>query len=132
MFDRQPQSHRCRDTRAVLPQWRLARRAGSGFVAVCPKGVVTVPRSVSEDDLMAVVLDAGAEDLRQDGGEWVLISDPSALQSVRDALEAATVPSDSAELAMVPTTTVEVSDETGARKVLRLLTLLEDHDDVQN
>ena len=60
------------------------------------KGVVTVPRTVSEDDLMAIVLDAGAEDLRDEGEMWMLVSDPSSLQTLRSALEAASIQIDSA------------------------------------
>jgi len=96
------------------------------------KGVVTVPRSVSEDDLMAIVLDAGAEDLRDEGEMWMLVSDPSSLQPLRNALEAAAIQIDSAEVQMLPTQTVPITTETAAKKVLRLLELFEDHDDVQN
>jgi len=96
------------------------------------KGVISLPRSIAEDDLMAVVLDAGAEDLRDDGEEWVISTPPSDLHAVHAALEAAGMKVDSAESQMVATTTLEVSDETTARKVLHLLELLEDHDDVHN
>jgi YebC/PmpR family DNA-binding regulatory protein len=96
------------------------------------KGVVTVPRTVSEDDLMAIVLDAGAEDLRDEGEMWMLVSDPSSLQPLRNALEAAAIQIDSAEVQMLPTQTVPITTETAAKKVLRLLELFEDHDDVQN
>jgi YebC/PmpR family DNA-binding regulatory protein len=96
------------------------------------KGVVSLPRNIAEDDLMAVLLDAGAEDLRDEGEAWVIYTAPSELHGVRDALEAAGMQVDSAEPHMVATSTVEVSDESTARKVLHLLELLEDHDDVQN
>jgi YebC/PmpR family DNA-binding regulatory protein len=96
------------------------------------KGVVTVPRTVSEDDLMAIVLDAGAEDLRDEGEMWMLVSDPSSLQPLRSALEAASIQIDSAEVQMLPTQTVPITTESAAKKVLRLLELFEDHDDVQN
>jgi YebC/PmpR family DNA-binding regulatory protein len=96
------------------------------------KGVVTVPRSVGEDDLMTIVLDAGADDLRDEGDFWMLVADPSEFHSLRTALEGAGVPIDSAELQMLPTQTVPITDESGAKKVLRLLELFEDNDDVQN
>jgi YebC/PmpR family DNA-binding regulatory protein len=96
------------------------------------KGVVTVPRSIPEDDLMAVVLDAGAEDLRDEGDLWMLTCEPSELQALRDSLEAAGITPEEADVQMVPTQTVEVATESAARKVLRLLELLEEHDDVQN
>jgi YebC/PmpR family DNA-binding regulatory protein len=96
------------------------------------KGVVVLDKKASEDDLMAVALDAGGEDLRDDGDEWVLVSAPASLPALRTALEQAGIASESAEVQMVPTTTIEVSDEGGARKVLRVIDLLEDLDDVQN
>jgi YebC/PmpR family DNA-binding regulatory protein len=96
------------------------------------KGVVHVSSAIGEDDLMAIVLDAGAEDLRNEGEQWVILSEPAALAAVRDALEGAGVPVLHAEAEMVPTTTVEVASESDARRVLKLLELLEDHDDVQN
>jgi len=96
------------------------------------KGVVTVPRAVEEEELMAVALDAGAEDIRDEGEVWVLLSPPADVHHLRSALEDGGVQVESSELQLIPTTTVEVSDEGSARKVLRLVELLEDHDDVQN
>jgi YebC/PmpR family DNA-binding regulatory protein len=96
------------------------------------KGVVTVPHEVEEEELMAVALDAGAEDIRDEGEVWVLLSPPGDVHQLRSALEEDGVKVDSSELQLIPTTTVEVSDESSARKVLRLVELLEDHDDVQN
>jgi YebC/PmpR family DNA-binding regulatory protein len=96
------------------------------------RGVVSVDRSVPEDDLMAVALDGGAEDLRDDGEFWTLLCPPTELHRLRSALENAGYHVEAAELQMVPTSTIEVDDEAGARKVLHLLELLEEHDDVQN
>jgi YebC/PmpR family DNA-binding regulatory protein len=96
------------------------------------KGVITVARSVPEDDLMAIVVDAGGDDLRDDGEAWVLICDPSFLHPLRDALEAAAITPISVDLQMLPTTEIVISEESTARKVLHLLELLEDHDDVHN
>ena len=96
------------------------------------KAVVVVANSLSEDELMAVVLDAGAEDLREEGDSYVLISEPSHLHEMTAALQAAGIATLSAESQMVASTTIEVSEESTARKVLHLLELLEDHDDVQN
>jgi transcriptional/translational regulatory protein YebC/TACO1 len=62
----------------------------------------------------------------------MLVSDPSALQPLRSALEAANIEVDSAEVQMLPTQTVPITTETAAKKVLRLLEVFEDHDDVQN
>jgi YebC/PmpR family DNA-binding regulatory protein len=96
------------------------------------KGVVMLPRSVSEEEIMAVALDAGAEDLSEEGDEWMLTSSPSDLQQLRSALEGAAIVVDQAEVEMVPTSRVGVEDEPTAKKVLRLIELLEEHDDVQN
>jgi YebC/PmpR family DNA-binding regulatory protein len=96
------------------------------------KGVIGLPRSLDEDRIMEVAADAGAEDLTDEEDRWVVTSAPQDLAAVRDALEAAGMAPDSAELAMVPSTTVPISDEAEVRKVLRLIEALEDHDDVQN
>lgn len=96
------------------------------------KGVVTVERSISEDDLMGIVLESGAEDLRDDGDAWSLVSEPSELQSVREALEGAGIVPQTVEMQMLATSELVVDDETTARKVLHLLELLDDHDDVQS
>src|ERR1700722_4800816 len=97
-----------------------------------PKGVIAVPRSFDEDRVMEVAMEAGAEDLSDDGDHWVVTSAPSDLMTERGALEAADLQPGSSELSMVPTTTVEVSSESEAKKVLRLIEALDDHDDVQN
>jgi YebC/PmpR family DNA-binding regulatory protein len=96
------------------------------------KGVVILPKSVTEDDLMAVALDAGAEDLQDQGDTWQLTCDPSDLNGLRTALEEAGVTFDSADLTMLPDQVVPLESEGDARKVLRLIDALEDNDDVQN
>jgi YebC/PmpR family DNA-binding regulatory protein len=96
------------------------------------KGVIAVPRAFGEDRVMEVAMEAGAEDLSDDGDHWVVTSEPHDLMTVRGALEQADLQPGSSELSMVPTTTVEVSSESEAKKVLRLIEALDDHDDVQN
>jgi YebC/PmpR family DNA-binding regulatory protein len=96
------------------------------------KGVVILDRSVDEDELMMVALDAGAEDLVDEGDTWRLTCEPSDLNDVRDAIEAAAVPFESADLTMLPTTTVELGSTDEAKSVLRLIDLLDDHEDVQD
>jgi YebC/PmpR family DNA-binding regulatory protein len=96
------------------------------------KGVVVLSKSVSEDDLMAIALDAGAEDLADEGSDWMLTSGPSELHALKTALEEAKIPVESAELEMVPNTRVEIDNESTAKRILRLIEVLEDHDDVQN
>ena len=96
------------------------------------KGVVIVPRTVDEDELMMVALDAGAEDLADEGDTWRVTTGPSDLPAVREALEAGEVPFESADLTMLPSTTVELASAEDAKAVLRLIDLLDDHDDVQD
>ena len=95
------------------------------------KGVVIVPRSVAEDDLMLVALDAGAEDLVDEGDTWRVTLEPGTLTAVREAIEGAGIPIDSAEVTMLPSATVPLETSEDAKKVLRVIDLLDDHDDVQ-
>jgi YebC/PmpR family DNA-binding regulatory protein len=96
------------------------------------KGVVIVSAdSVDEDELMLVAADGGAEDVQQDGTSYEVISAPDDLASVRTALEEAGIALESAELTMLPKTTVAVEDESTAKKLLRLMDALEENDDVQ-
>jgi YebC/PmpR family DNA-binding regulatory protein len=95
------------------------------------KGVLLVEREgVDEDELMELALAGGAEDIAEDGAQWQVTTDPADFMAVRQALEQGGVAYASAELTMVPKTTVEVS-EREARQVLRLIDELEDNDDVQ-
>jgi YebC/PmpR family DNA-binding regulatory protein len=96
------------------------------------KGVVVLAAGTDEERVMEVVLDAGAEDVTDEGDRVVVTCAPSDLHAVRGALEGAGIAYESAELAMMPTTTVPVPDEAEARRVLRLLEALDDHDDVQS
>ncbi len=96
------------------------------------KGVIIVPRTVDEEELMMVALDAGADDLVDEGDTWRLTTPPSDLPTVREALEAEDLPFDSADLTMLPSTTVELATAEEAKAVLRLIDLLDDHEDVQD
>ena len=96
------------------------------------KGVVILPKKVDEDELMLVAMDAGAEDLQDQGDTWQITAGPSDLARLRTALDDAGIPFDSAELTMLPTTSVPLTEEGDARRVLRLIDALEEHDDVQN
>ena len=98
------------------------------------KGVIEAPKATApdEDDLLLLVLEAGADDLVDDGDTWRLTCDPSALSAVRAALEEASVPVHLADITMVPTSTVALDNADDARKVLRLIDALDDHDDVQD
>ena len=96
------------------------------------KGQIQLDRSLDEDAIMEVGLEAGAEDLSDEGEGWVLTTAPADLAAVRDALATAGMNPESAELALVATTTVPLAEESEAKKVLRLLESLDDLDDVQN
>lgn len=98
------------------------------------KGVITIDREtnrIGEDDLMLVVLDAGADDMVTSPDTFEVITSAEALDGVLEALEKAGVTTESGEVRMVPSTTVEVRGD-DARKLLKLVDLLEEHDDVQN
>ncbi len=95
------------------------------------KGVVLLPGRVSEDELMLVVLEAGADDLTAEGDTWRITCEPGALGSVTAALQEADIEVESAELTMVPTTTVPLGSGDDAKRVLRVIDALDDHDDVQ-
>jgi YebC/PmpR family DNA-binding regulatory protein len=93
------------------------------------KGVVLVDgERYSEEDLISAI-DAGAEDVASDGDSLRIVCDPADLPAVRQALEDAGVEVQSTEQSMLPKTTVEV-DADAARKLLRLMDALDDHDDV--
>jgi len=87
--------------------------------------------AATEDQLMTIVLDAGADDLRDHGGTWEILSDPEAHEPVLQALEKAGIKTESAEIAMVPKNTVKLEGK-NAQAMLRLYDALEEHDDVQN
>ncbi len=97
------------------------------------KGVISITKveGVTEDGILMAVLDAGAEEVNDQGGGFEVITDPSQLVSARTALQEAGIDYDSAEAEFVPNVSVDVDAET-ARKVFRLIDALEDSDDVQN
>jgi len=97
------------------------------------RGVVVVPvDGVDEDELFLAAADAGADDIERDGTVFQITSAPEQFGSVRGAVEAAGFTVESAELMLVPKTTVAVDDESKARQVMRLVDALEENDDVQD
>ena len=96
------------------------------------RGFLVIDKDVApdEDRMLEILLDAGAEDLRDSGEQWEVVTPPDALVTVRKALEAAGIPFVSAELTMLPQAAVPV-DRSKAESVLRLIEALEDLDDVQ-
>jgi YebC/PmpR family DNA-binding regulatory protein len=96
------------------------------------KGVILVQESADEDDVMLAAADAGAEDIEREGSSYEVTTAPDDLAAVRAALEEAGLPVESAELTMLPKTTIRIDDEAAARKLLRLMDALEENDDVQD
>jgi YebC/PmpR family DNA-binding regulatory protein len=96
------------------------------------KGVIEVPvkGAWQEDDVMETALEAGAEDFVVQDDTYEITTPPEELEAVRTALEAKSIRVESAEVELVPDTTVQLEGE-NARKMLKLMDLLEDHDDVQ-
>ena len=96
------------------------------------KGVISITKTdeVTEDAILEAVLDAGAEEVKDQGGGFEVITDPSQLVEARTALQSAGIDYDSAEAEFVPNLSVDVDADT-ARKVFRLIDALEDSDDVQ-
>jgi YebC/PmpR family DNA-binding regulatory protein len=95
------------------------------------RGVILVEaEGVDEDLLMEAALDAGAEDISLDGSSWQVTTEPTGLSAVRTALEEGGFAISSADLTMIPKTTIE-PDEAEARRLLKLVDSLEESDDVQ-
>jgi len=96
------------------------------------RGIVLVEAAgVDEDELTLAAAEGGAEDVELDGSVFEVSSAPEDLAAVRRAIEDAGIKVESAELSMVPKTTVEVAEEPSARKLIRLIEALEENDDVQ-
>ncbi len=95
------------------------------------KGVVIADKTADDDELMLLALEAGAEDLEDQGDTWQVTCAPTDLARVRSTLEEAGVKVESADLTMLPSTTIALESEGDARKVLKLIDALEDNDDVQ-
>jgi len=95
------------------------------------KGVITVSKEdVSEERLLEVVMEAGAEDIKEGKGEYEILTSPESFEAVVEALKEAQIPYQSAEITMYPETTVKLEGKE-AEQMLRLMEMLEDHDDVQ-
>ncbi len=101
--------------------WQFSRR-----------GVVLVSRRYDEDQVMEAALEAGADDVVDEGDTWRVTCEPGAVESVRAALEAAGLAVESAEATMVASTTVPLASAEEAKRVLRVIDAFEDHDDVQD
>ncbi len=97
------------------------------------KGVITVNRScANEDDLMELALGAGADDMETAGDVFEITCDPSAFDELVGTLKDKEIPTEVAELSMVPGNSIQVTDAETARKIMNLMDAFDDHDDVQN
>jgi len=96
------------------------------------KGDIIVPKSAAtEDDLMNIILEAGGEDLKDDGETWEILTDTSAYETVLEAVKKAGITPISSSVNMVPDTYIKLEGQQAAQ-MIRLVEALEDHDDVQN
>lgn len=94
------------------------------------KGMIRV--EATGDDLLMLALEAGAEDVQEEGDESIVYTDPKELAAVRDALNAAGIKVTEAELTYVPNNTIEITDASTAGKIMRMMDALEASDDVAN
>ncbi len=109
------------------------KMAATGAVAFQfhKKGIITVPRNViGEDDLMGIILDAGADDMKTEGDVYTIVTSPESFETVRKAIDAKKIRVESAEIQMIAENTVKVEGK-DAENVIRLMEALEEHDDVQ-
>ena len=96
------------------------------------KGIISIPRaSYNEDDLMNIIIDAGAEDMKTDEDAYQIITAPEHFEPVRQTLEAKGAKMDEAEIQLLPDMTVPVAGKE-AEQVLKLMEAIEDHEDVQH
>jgi YebC/PmpR family DNA-binding regulatory protein len=96
------------------------------------KGTIEAQGPVDEDQLLEWVMEAGGENFEANGDNFTITTEPHDLGSVRDALEGFGVKVLSAELTLVPQNSIPVDSESEAKKILRLMDAIDDHDDVQN
>ncbi len=108
--------------------------AGAGSTAwmFTKKGYVTIDKSkAKEEELMDIVLEAGAEDLKSEGDTFEVMCEPGNFEAVKKAIQDKNIETQSAEVTMIPNSTVKVTGD-DAKKILELMNSLEDHEDVQN
>jgi YebC/PmpR family DNA-binding regulatory protein len=96
------------------------------------KGYIVVDKSAADEEkLLNAVLEAGGDDLRDDGDSWEIISDPAAFEGVRDAVKALGIEPASAEIAMIPQNYVKLEGK-AANQMVKLMEVLDDHEDVKH
>jgi transcriptional/translational regulatory protein YebC/TACO1 len=106
--------------------------AGSVAHLFSKKGDILVPKTqATEDDLMNIVLEHGADDLQDDDSNWEILTDPAVYDAVLEALKAAGYKPEHSEVSMIPANYVKLEGQQ-ARTMFRLMEAMEDYDDVQN
>ncbi len=126
------------NTNRTYPEVRLAFSKHGGSIAekgavafqFTQKGLVRVKGS--GDDIMMQALEAGADDVQEDDGHSIIYTEAKELAKVRDALKAQGLEITDAELTYVPNNTVEITDQSTAGKIIRMMDALDDLDDVTN
>ena len=97
------------------------------------KGLITVGTAeIDEEQLMEIALNAGADDMQNTGEVYEITCDPAAYEKLKDTLQERQIPTQVAEISMVPQNTIQVSDEATAKKIISLMDAFEDQDDIQN
>jgi YebC/PmpR family DNA-binding regulatory protein len=96
------------------------------------RGLILVDANADEDGVMLAAADGGADDVGQEGSSYQITCAPESLRAVRESLETAGIEIESAQLTLLPKTTVQIEDESAAKKLLRLMDALEENDDVQD
>lgn len=122
------------DIRNILSKHggRLGENGSVSWMFRPPQGLITVSKDVTDEDtLIMVALEAGAEDVQATDDAFEVYTAPGDLSRVVEALEAAGIKTASSQVTMVPTTTVKLEGK-DAQQMLRMLEMLEDHDDIQN
>lgn len=126
------------DLRLIFTKYH-GNLASSGSVSYMfkRKGQISVPLTtpeggVGEDQLLEIILDAGADELNADGEHFLITTAHDHLYAVAEALRKAGIPTDTQKLTYLPDTTVPIYDEVVAAQIIRLCDALEDNDDVQN
>jgi len=109
----------------------MAETGAVGWMFQRKGDIVVAKEKADEDKIMSIVLDAGAEDLKDDGEAWEVLSPPEAMEKVREALITAGITPRSAEVGWVPQNLVKLTGAQ-AQQMLRLVETFEDHDDVQH
>ena len=104
--------------------WMFKR---AGYIVLSKEGL-----KLDEEELMLIALELGADDVREDDDSYEVITAPEAFMEVKEGLEGQGIQLEDADVVMLPENTVEINDADTAARVIKLVDLLEDHDDVQN